>query len=470
MAAKIAGSGEKGSGAGGDKPDVNMSLCFDFASRPGIPQMLKFSSYGFLKNQTYFGPFLLLFFRSKGLTYAQFGWLMTWNEVIVNILEIPAGAVSDSSGRRITLVASFSFYMICFLGLTFSQSFTWIIFFFTFYSGGEAFRGGTHKAMIFEWLRLNGRKDLKVRVYGYTRMWSKLGNALSSVIGGAMVAVTGGYHWIFIFSLIPYVINSFNVLSYPSELDGKSIDHTKGSSVREAVAGTWSTLAKALHEFKDPAVCGFCLEALFFEGPFRCVKDYLQPLLQLVAAGYATQQVGTTQMTGIVVGCVYFGLFLLASYASVNAYRIVKWCGSEHQTAIAIWLIAIVTYGALTVSFLLGWTVLATLCFVALFAIQSVWRPLLISRLSNCSNEALAATVLSVEAQSVSFGKAVFAPLVGFAVDTYTQAWGHQDTAVFWAAPGLGIASGLVGFCICRCFSSKANASQDLNTQPLLAT
>lgn len=465
MAANIA---EKGSGAVGDKAEVKISLCFDFASRAGIPQMLKFSSYGFLKNQTYFLPFLLLFFRSKGLTYAQFGWLMTWNEFIVNLLEVPAGAVSDSSGRRITLVASFSLYMTCFLGLTFSKSFAWSFFFFTFYSGGEAFRGGTHKAMIFEWLRLNGRKDLKVQVYGYTRMWSKLGNALSSVIGGALVAITGGYHWIFIFSLIPYVINSFNVLSYPSELDGKTTDDTKGSSVREACAGTCRTLATALREFKDPAVCGFCLEALFFEGAFRCVKGYLQPLLQIVAVGYATRQVGTTQMTGIVVGCVYFVLFLLASYASVNAYKIVKWCGSEHQTAKVMWLIVIVVYSILTVSFFLGWTVLATLCFVALFAIQSVWRPLLMSRLTNSSNEALAATVLSVEAQSVSFGTAIFGPLIGSAVDTYTQAWGHQDTAVFWAVPVLGIVTGLVGSCICRFLSRKASSMQAPNKQPLL--
>lgn len=468
MAAKIVGSGEEGAGAGGDKPEVNLSLCFDFAARPGVPQLLKFSSYGFLSSQKYFLPFLLLFFRSKGLSYAQFGWLMTWNEVIVTILAIPAGAVSDSCGRRRTLVASFLLHIICFIGLTFSQSFAWIVFFYTFYSGGDACRGGTHKAMIFEWLILNGRKDLKVQVYGYTRMWSNIGDALSSVIGGAMVAITGGYHWIFIFALIPNAMNSFNVLSYPSELDGKSVDHAKGRSVRESFAGTWSTLANALREFKDPAVCGFCLEALFFEGPFKCVKGYLQPLLQLVAAGYVTRQMGTTQMTGVVAGCVYFFLFLLSSYVSVNAHRIVKWCGSEQQTAIAIWLMAIVIYGLLIVSVLLGWTAAATLCFVAIFAVQNVWRPLLMSRLTSSSKEALAATVLAAEAQCVSFGTAVFAPLIGFAVDTSTQAWGQQDTAVFWAAPGLGAASGLVGFCICRFLSSKASAPPVPSRQPFL--
>lgn len=455
-----------GSGDGGDKPEINISLCFDFAPRPGIPQMLKFSSYGFLKNQTYFLPFLLLFFRSKGLTYTQFGWLMTWNEVIINVVEIPAGAVSDSSGRRITLVASFSLYMICFLGLTCSQSFSWILFFFTFYSGGEAFRGGTHKAMIIEWLRLHGRKDLKVQVYGYTRMWSKLGNALSSVIGGAMVAITGGYHWIFIFSLIPYVINSLNVLSYPPELDGKHIDQAEGISVSKAFANTRGTLASALREFKNPAVSGFCLEALLFESPFRVAKGYLQPLLHLAAAGYATQEISITQATGILVGSVNFFLFLLASYTSVNAYKIVKWCGSEQQTAAVIWLVTTVTYVVLTLSFVMGWTSIAALCFVALFGLHSVWRPLLISRLTNNSNEALAATVLSVEAQSVSFGTAVFAPLVGFAVDTFTQTWGRQSTAAFWAVPSIGMAAGFVGSCICLRLSSRA--SLETKGRPLL--
>jgi len=454
------------------KPDVHVGLCFDFAPSPRIPQMLKFSAYGFLKNQTYFVPFLLLFFRFKGLTYAQYGLLMTWNEVVVNILEIPAGALSDTSGRRRTLLVSFSLYMICFLGLTFVESFALVFFFFSFFSGGEAFRGGTHKAMIFEWLRLNGRKDLKVQVYGYTRMWSKLGNALASVVGGALVVATGGYKWIFIFSLVPYVLNSLNMLSYPAELDGGS-NKKEGASVCGAFKGTCATLSRALREFKNPAVCGFCLEAFFFEGPFRVVKDYLQPLLQLVALRYTSEQFDATRATGSLAGAVYLVLFLLASAASVNAHVVVKLCGTEQRTAVLIWLVCIVTYLVLMASYVTGSTVIATTCFIVLYCIQSVWRPLLMSRLSNNSDDTLAATVLSVEAQSVSFGKALCAPLIGYMVDKTTETWGVEGTVVFWAVPAVGIATGLVGWICCVCLSSRAAVVSQSNlsgkkTQPLL--
>ena len=36
------------------------------------------------------------------------------------------------------------------------------------------FRGGTHKAMILDWLRAQGRESERTRVYGFTRSWSKI--------------------------------------------------------------------------------------------------------------------------------------------------------------------------------------------------------------------------------------------------------------------------------------------------------
>ena len=52
---------------------------------------------------------------------------------------------------------------------------------------GEAFRTGTHKAMIFTWLRAQGRLDERTRVYGYTRSWSKIGSAVSVVLAAVIV-------------------------------------------------------------------------------------------------------------------------------------------------------------------------------------------------------------------------------------------------------------------------------------------
>ena len=38
--------------------------------------LVRFSLYGFLKNQRYFEPFIILFFLEKGLSFTQIGLLV----------------------------------------------------------------------------------------------------------------------------------------------------------------------------------------------------------------------------------------------------------------------------------------------------------------------------------------------------------------------------------------------------------
>ena len=45
--------------------------------------LFKFSMYGFLKNQRYFEPFLILAFRAKGLSFFQIGILIAFREVCI---------------------------------------------------------------------------------------------------------------------------------------------------------------------------------------------------------------------------------------------------------------------------------------------------------------------------------------------------------------------------------------------------
>ena len=55
--------------------------------------------------------------------------------------------------------------------------------------------------------------------------------------------------------------------------------------------------------------------------------------------------------------------------------------------------------------------------FLALYILQNLWRPVLISRFDAHSSEARGATVLSIESQAKSAATMVFAPLMGAAVD-----------------------------------------------------
>jgi len=77
--------------------------------------LVRFSLYGFLKNQRYFEPFLVLFFLDQGLSFTQIGLLVAVRELSANLLEIPSGALADLYGRRRAMVSSFAAYILSFL-------------------------------------------------------------------------------------------------------------------------------------------------------------------------------------------------------------------------------------------------------------------------------------------------------------------------------------------------------------------
>ena len=75
----------------------------------------RFSLYGFLKNQQYYDPFLILAFREKGLSFLSIGLLIAFREVMINVFEVPSGAVADTWGRRRSMIFSFCAYIVSFV-------------------------------------------------------------------------------------------------------------------------------------------------------------------------------------------------------------------------------------------------------------------------------------------------------------------------------------------------------------------
>ncbi|GAG27615.1 unnamed protein product, partial [marine sediment metagenome] len=75
----------------------------------------RFSLYGFLKNQQYYDYFLLLAFIQMGLSYFLIGVLIAFREIMINIIEIPSGAIADLYGRRKSMILSFVAYIISFV-------------------------------------------------------------------------------------------------------------------------------------------------------------------------------------------------------------------------------------------------------------------------------------------------------------------------------------------------------------------
>jgi len=373
----------------------------------------RFSLYGFLKNQTYYEPFLLLVFLEKGLSFFQIGLLIAFRELAVTVMEVPSGALADSHGRRLSMAASMAGYIVSFLAFSFSSSVFILFIAMFFFAIGDAFRTGTHKAMIFKWLENQGRLDEKTRVYGITRSWSKAGTALSSVIAAALVWRSGTYSTVFLFCIPPYLINLVNLLSYPKNLEGEEAHG--GKSLRNTITLMKSSVSDCL-KFKP--LRNLIGETMGFEGIHKVTSDYIQPVIRTLALAVPLLAgLHGDRGPAVVAGSVYFVLALLGMFGSRFSHRLVSRAGSDTRSAGFLWAADVVCYLALVPLLIFGLFLWAVIVFIVLELIQNLWRPMQLSRFDHVSPGNRRATVLSIESQAKSLSAMVYAPLLGLAVD-----------------------------------------------------
>ena len=207
-------------------------------------QFYKFCVYGFLKNLRFYDPFLMIFVQEKVLSYLHICTLYATSEIVINSVEIPSGVIADSLGRRWSMVISFISYILSFIVFYMAGSY-WVLFAaMVVYAGGDAFRTGTHKAMIFDYLKMHNWGHLKTHYYGHTRAWSQAGAALSALIAGFLVFWRGSYAPIFLYTIIPYVFDLALIMSYPANLDGPR--HTSDKTIASEFATVFRSLITSL--------------------------------------------------------------------------------------------------------------------------------------------------------------------------------------------------------------------------------
>jgi len=415
----------------------------------------KFSLYGFLKNQQYYDYFIILAFRQMGLSYFMIGLLIAFRELMVNVMEIPSGAVADLYGKRGSMIFSFISYIISFaiFGITgtaavkFNLSYnTLVLFLFLamiFFAIGDAFRTGTHKALIFSWLRIQGRTGEQTRVYGYTRSWSKIGSAVSVIVACILVFATSNFIYVFFFSIIPYILNIVNFLGYPKEID---VTNGNRASIRDVTRHLKETITISV---RHASLRRLMIESMGFEGFFKASKDYLQPILMtaalpLTAILFENVQLSDEQRSVVLIGPVFFILFLLSAFASRNAYRLVSKHGREDKAARLLWGMSVLLFLVLlpALYYSIHWIIISG--FILLYVMQNLWRPVLISRFYAHSDESKGATVLSIESQAKSLSTMVIAPVLGLAIDLARNY--HVGSGEFWPMGVLGVVITLTFF------------------------
>lgn len=380
--------------------------------------LFRFSLYGFLKNQRYYDAFLILAFREKGLSFFQIGILIGFREICTNLFEIPSGAVADLYGRRRAMIFSFVAYIASFATFAMSEALFLLFGGMFFFGLGDAFRSGTHKAMIFDWLRQQGRADEKTKIYGYTRSWSQMGSAVSVLIAGALVFYRGNFTDIFWFSIVPYAFNIVNFFGYPAALDGEKKSEFSLKTVT-------ALLGKALKlSVQFPPLRRLVFEGMGFEGMFKASKDYLQPILKQTAIAMPLLlMLDESKRAALLVAGVYFTLYFLSSFASRNSHKVTEWQGSDEGAARVLWWVNLGLYALLIPALWFNTYPAIIALFVGLAILQNFWRPGLISRFNAQSTPEMSATVLSIEAQAKSLATIVLAPSLGWLVDVVGGFW-----------------------------------------------
>ncbi|MCK5028205.1 MAG: MFS transporter [Bacteroidales bacterium] len=379
-------------------------------------QYYKFCFYGFLKNLRFFEPFLILFFLEKGITFLQIGTLYAIREILITILEIPSGVIADVFGRRKSLIFSFLFYIISFLIFFLSNNYFIYIIAILFYATGDAFRTGTHKAMIFTYLKIKGWGNQRAHYYGKTRSWSQMGSAISSLIAASIVFYSGNYKSIFIYSTIPYILDLVLITSYPKILDNKGIQFK------------WSQIIKKFREvitdfifsFKNIQILKAVANLSSHSGFHKAIKDYLQPVIQTLALSIPIMLAFTEkQRSAILIGGFYFIIYLLTSYSSNKAGKLKDKLKSI-ELALNFTLYLGFIFALLSgIFFHNGFYFVSVLFYTGIYLVENIRNPIGVAYVSELYKDEVLATALSANSQAKSFIAALIAPIIGFLTDKF---------------------------------------------------
>ncbi len=372
-------------------------------------QIKKFSAYGLLKNLAFFKPYLIIYLMANGINLFQIGVLYSIRELIIYIFEIPSGIIADYYGRKKELYMCFSFYIISFVFFSFSGTFYIAAIAMVFFGLGEAFRTGTHKAMILSYLEINDWKKCKAFVYGRTRSFSLLGSAINALFSIILILNLPSSGYIFLASIIPYIADFILIATYPEYLDKEQNKPKK--DIKFAL----------LSGLKKPELRAIVLNQGMFESVVKNTKDMIQPILKtmVLSSGIvimANQNIDNNMK--IIIGIAYFIINMTSSILSRHAYRLQECCPDEKLLTVSFVFLGIILI-CIAVSINYGLIILCFIFFLILHNISDVRKPIFIDLIDKYMEKGLRATILSIKSQISAITTVITAPVLGYIADLF---------------------------------------------------
>ena len=354
-------------------------------------QYFKFCTYGFLKNLRFFDAFFILFLMEKGISFTQIGMLYAVREVITNLFELPSGILADTFGRKKALAVSFILYIGSFALFYFFQNFWFFLIAFTLFGLAEAFRSGTHKGMIMDYLKINNMEEQAANYYGHTRSWSQKGSALSALIAGIIVLYGGSYDSVFLYSIPPYLLNFILILSYPTTLN-----RPFEPAVNEKRKRIGSAIRLLLGLLRKPAVLKIIYSSASHTAYLRAIKDYIQLVMfNMVIILPILVHLNLEQKSGILIGIMYFIIFLASSSASKFSSSLAS---KSRFNIIRFTLLTGFLLGALSgMAYGFEFWSISLLAFALIYVLENIRKPLLTGAIADQVPKEILTSVLSAQ-------------------------------------------------------------------------
>ena len=389
--------------------------------------MWKFRFYGFFKNLRFFEPFLLIMLLDPiiGLSLFEIGLLVSIREIFTYMFEIPSGVIADKFGKKRELLICFIFYIISFVFYFFGldpdvavSNLVFLVIASIFFGLGESFRSGTHKAMELLWMENEDLLDYKTHVYGSTRAYSLLGSALSAILAVFLKIFISANKWIFLITIIPYILDFILIASYPSYMnDHQPITGGYWNQLKIGFKGVGPTL-------KSKKIRKAIFSSAIYDAIYKTLKDYIQPIMVIFIAIFLVQigkdetDTETTNIyISIILGGTYCIFYLISSLSSKNAFKL-KELFHHAKTSMDILFDLFALILLLLALFMsIEIPIIIVLLYLLIYVFENFRRPLAVDYMGEVIPKEERATILSIESQIKSISVLIFAPLFGFIAD-----------------------------------------------------
>jgi hypothetical protein len=309
----------------------------------------------------------------------------------------------------------FIFYIASFFFFFLGGSYAIVAIAMVFFGLGEAFRSGTHKAMIYSYLEQKGWFEHKTFVYGRTRSFSLIGSSLSAFTAIFLIIKLPRMQSIFLFSIIPYILDFLLIWSYPKDLN-QQVETT--ISIKKFF--TYS-IKQLKNVFTNSSLRKVVISSSLFDAIFKVLKDYIQPILKdliLISGIYIIVSMEAVTQLKIILGLIYGVMYIFSSLVSRNVYRLNLKFKSDKLMDISFDILGIVffvMFFAIKTKIMLA----VILLYFFLYLLKDGRRPLAVDVFGDYMKRDERATVMSIESQVGSLFMIVLAPFFGYIADRF---------------------------------------------------